>query len=45
MGTTILEVAGGVLIVAGTAFILWPLALIVAGLLFLLASWRIETSA
>lgn len=42
--TTALEVIGGALIVAGVAFILWPAALIVAGALFLLVSYRIETS-
>jgi hypothetical protein len=42
--TTALEVIGGALIVAGTAFILWPAALVVAGAFFLLASYRIETS-
>lgn len=45
MLTTVLEVLGAALIVAGTAFILWPAALIVAGVLFLAASWRIESVA
>ena len=44
MLTTVLEGLGSVLIVAGVAFVFWPAALIVAGLLFLAASYRIETS-
>jgi len=44
MLTTALEVLGGICIVAGVAVILWPAALIVAGLMLLLASWRIETA-
>lgn len=45
MLTTILEVLGALLIVAGTAFVFWPAALVVAGAFFLLASWRIEVAA
>lgn len=44
MLTTILEVLGGALVVAGVAMVFVPASLMIAGLLFLLASWRIETS-
>lgn len=40
--STVLDVVGAALIVAGTAFIFWPAALCVAGGLFLLASWRFD---
>jgi len=43
--TTILEVLGAALIVTGVAFVFVPAALVVAGLLFLAASWRIESAA
>lgn len=43
MLTTALEVLGGMLIVAGVAFVFWPAALVVAGLLFLTVSWRLES--
>jgi hypothetical protein len=44
MLTTILEAVGAALIVAGVALVFVPAALVVAGLLFLAASYRIETS-
>ncbi len=44
MLTTVLDALGAVLIVAGVAFVFVPAALIVAGLLLLLASWQIETA-
>lgn len=44
MLTTLLEVAGAALIVAGVAFVFWPAALIVAGAGLLAVSWRIETA-
>ena len=40
MLTTALDVLGAALIVAGVAFVFWPAALVVAGLLVLLALWR-----
>ena len=40
--STVLDVVGAALLVAGIAFIFWPAALIVAGGLFLLASWRFD---
>lgn len=40
--STVLDVVGAALLVAGTAFIFWPAALLVAGGLFLLASWRFD---
>lgn len=40
--STVLDVVGAALIVAGVAFVFWPVALIVAGGLFLLASWRFD---
>ena len=45
MLTTALEGLGAILVVAGVAFVFWPAALIVAGLLFLTVSWRIESAA
>ena len=42
MLTTVLDVLGAALIVAGVAFIYLPAALIVAGSALLLASWRAE---
>lgn len=40
MLTTLLDVLGAVLIVAGVAVIFWPAALIVAGVAVLAVSWR-----
>jgi hypothetical protein len=40
--TTILEVLGAALIVAGVAFIFVPAGLIVAGVMLIAASWRLE---
>jgi hypothetical protein len=45
MLTTALEGLGAVLIVAGVALVFVPAALVVAGLLFLLASYQIESDA
>lgn len=42
MFTTVLEVLGALLIVAGTAFVFWPAALVVAGAALIAASWRLE---
>jgi len=40
--STVLDVVGAVLVVAGVAFVFWPAALVVAGGFFLLASWRFD---
>lgn len=40
MLTTVLDVLGAALIVAGVAFVFWPAALIVAGIALLAVSWR-----
>jgi hypothetical protein len=40
--TTALEVLGCICIVAGVAVILWPAGLIVAGVMLIAASWRLE---
>jgi hypothetical protein len=40
--STVLDVVGAALVVAGVAFIFWPAALVVAGLMVLLASWRAD---
>ncbi len=42
MLTTVLDALGAVLIVAGVAFVFWPAALTVAGVMLLAASWRLE---
>lgn len=43
--TTALEGLGGILIVVGVAMVFVPASLVVAGLLFLLASYRIESAS
>jgi hypothetical protein len=40
--TTVLDVLGAVLVVAGVAFVFWPAALVAAGCFLLLASWRFD---
>ena len=40
MLSTVLDVLGAALIVAGVAFVFWPAALIVAGIGLLAVSWR-----
>jgi len=41
--STVLDVVGAALIVAGVAFVFWPASLVVAGLLIIAASWRLES--
>lgn len=43
--TTALEVIGGALIVVGIALVFIPAALMVAGLLFILSAYQIESAA
>jgi len=38
--TTVLDLCGGALLVAGVYFVYWPAALILAGLLLLVVSWK-----
>lgn len=38
--TTLMDVVGAGLIVAGVAFVFWPAALVVAGVAVLVASWQ-----
>lgn len=40
--STVLDIVGAALIVAGVAFVFWPAALVVAGVAVLFASWRFD---
>lgn len=40
MVSTVLDLLGAALLVAGICFIFWPAALVVAGALILTASWK-----
>ena len=41
MKQTILAIAGAIVLVVGTGFIYWPLAIINAGLFLLAAAWEV----
>lgn len=43
--TTVLEGIGAILIVAGVAMVFVPASLVVAGLLFILSAYQIESAA
>lgn len=40
LGTTLLDIVGGLAVMAGVAAIYWPAALILAGALLIVVSWR-----
>lgn len=43
MITTVMEILGGALVVLGIALVFVPASLVVAGLLIIAASWRLES--